>query len=74
MDGRLFNDNLGTVDLEFDAFWNSAVFWEEVRLTLAPFDTPLEEELEAVYQLAQQGEGALRDAIAAAYCGGQPTC
>ena len=74
LDGRLLNPNLGTVDIEFDAFWNEAVYWSEVRATLEPFDTPLEQEADFVYQLAQQGEGALRDRIAAVYCGGLPNC
>ena len=74
LDGRLVNPNLGTVDLEFDAFWNEAVYWSEVRATSEPFDTPLEQEAEFVYQLAQQGEGPLRDRIAAVYCGGLPNC
>jgi len=74
LDGRVFNPSLGTVDIEFDAFWNEAVFWGRIRDTLAPFDTPLEQEIEGVYQLAQQGEGTLRDRIAAVYCGGRSNC
>lgn len=76
LDGRVFNTGLGTVDIELDAFWNEAVYWGEVRDRFGPpfDDSPLEQESEGVYQLAQQGESALRDAIAAAYCGGFSTC
>lgn len=69
-DGRTSNPALGTVDIEFDAFWNEAVFWSEIRGTVGAIDTPLEREADTVYQLAQQGEGTLRNAIAATYCGG----
>jgi len=74
LDGRLLDSSRGTVDNEFDAFWNSAAFWEGIRLTQAPFTTALEQDLEGIYQTARQGEAALRDLIAARYCGGAADC
>ncbi len=74
LDGRISNPQLGLVDIEFDAFWNQAVFWSEVRGTIGTIDTQGEHDMDTVYQLAQQGEGALRNAIAAVYCGGQQNC
>ena len=74
LDGRLFNAALGTVDNEFDAFWNAAAFWEDIRATQTSVTSPLNTEIEGVYQLALQGEAALREHIAAVYCGGAANC
>ncbi|OGX38935.1 MAG: hypothetical protein A3C53_02385 [Omnitrophica WOR_2 bacterium RIFCSPHIGHO2_02_FULL_68_15] len=74
LDGRLLDSSRGTVDNEFDAFWNAAAFWEDIRATQAPFTTPLEQQVEGPYQLALQGEATLRDYIASVYCGGAPDC
>lgn len=74
LDGRLLDSSRGTVDNEFDAFWNSAAFWEGIRFTQAPFTTPLERDLEGIYQTARQGEAELRDLIAARYCDGAADC
>lgn len=68
IDFSLADPNLTVVDIEFNAFWNEAVYWSEVRSSLEPFDTPLEDEVENVYKLAVQGEPQLRDAIKAVYC------
>ena len=73
LDGRSFNPLYGDVDIEFDSFWNGAVFWGEIRGGVL-ITTALENDVEGLYQLAQQGEGALRDEIASRYCEGQPTC
>jgi len=70
LDGSLHSQHAGTltvVDTEFRAFWNQAVFWGEVRDGEAPHTTFLENQMESVYDLAQQGESALRNEIAARY-------
>ena len=74
LDGRLMNNSLGTVDIEFDAFWNGAAFWGEVRAAQAPYTSSLERDVEGLYQLALQGEAALRNEIASRYCNGLPNC
>ena len=74
LDGRLYAAGRGTVDNEFDAFWNEAVFWQDTRASQSPFTTGLEEEEEAIYQTALQGEAELRDHIAALYCDGAADC
>ena len=58
---------LTVIDIEFRAFWNGAVFWGSVRSAQAPFTTLLERDEESLYQLALQGEAALRNEIAARY-------
>jgi hypothetical protein len=74
LDGRLFDPALGTVDTEFDAFWNAAAYWQDVRSSQSPFTSPLELEVEGIYRLALQGVPQLRDHIVALYCGGAPSC
>ena len=63
---RLAGD-LTVVDIEFRAFWNAAVYWGEIRTAQAPFTTVLEQDAEGLYQLAQQGEAALRNEIDSRY-------
>ncbi len=70
LDGSLHNESAGTltvVDIEFRAFWNGAVFWSDVRDTQFPLTTALAQDEEDLYNLAQQGEAALRNEIAARY-------
>ena len=70
LDGSIHNEaagNLTIVDIEFRAFWNAAVYWGSVRSGLAPFNTQLTADLESLYNLALQGEAALRNEIAARY-------
>lgn len=55
------------LELEFSAWWNQTAFWDEVRGSCWPPDTPLERELEFAYQTTIRGEGALRDMLAALY-------
>lgn len=67
LDGSLFDNTNSTVDIEFTAFWNEAVYWDKVRTPFLPIDTALEQELETAYQTALQGEAALRAFIDAIY-------
>ncbi len=67
LDATLFDDELDVIDIEFTAFWNSAVYWKEVRAEQLPADTDLEEDLEFIYQTALLGEAAMRALIDARY-------
>ena len=70
LDGSLHHKALGTltvIDTEFRAFWNGAVFWSEVRDSQFPLMTALAQDEEDLYNLALQGEAALRNEIAARY-------
>lgn len=70
LDGSLHNERLGNltrIDTEFRAFWNAAVFWGEIRSSVLPVSTSAELDMENLYQLAQQGEAALRNEITARY-------
>lgn len=70
LDGTAFhrlNGAITTVDQEFAAFWNGAVYWSSVRATQQPPGSSLETDLESLYQLAQLGEAALRNEIDARY-------
>ncbi len=42
LDGDLFNPSLTVVDMEFLAFWNESAYWDTVRPSILPIDTPLE--------------------------------
>lgn len=70
LDGSIHHEALGNltvVDIEFRAFWNAAVYWGEIRTGQIPFNTQLKFDLEYLYNLALQGEAALRNEIAARY-------
>ncbi|MCG3176026.1 MAG: hypothetical protein MOGMAGMI_00964 [Candidatus Omnitrophica bacterium] len=67
LDGSIQDNTNSTVDIEFTAFWNEAVYWDKVRSDFLPIDTVLEQELETAYQVALQGEAALRAFIDALY-------
>lgn len=70
LDGTTFHRRAGTittVDTEFTAFWNAAVYWGGVRAGQIPVSSFLEDDLESLYQLALQGEAQLRNEIAARY-------
>jgi len=70
LDGTTFHrlgGTITTIDTEFTAFWNAAVYWGEIRSTQIPVTSFLEDDLENLYQLAQQGEAQLRNEIAARY-------
>lgn len=70
LDGSLHNEGLGkltTIDIEFRAWWNEAVYWDSVRASFLPISTSLEDEEEKGWRPAKQGEGALRDYITPLY-------
>ena len=58
---------ISVIDIEFTAWWNAAVYWEEVRSQFSPIDTVAENTLEIGWEKAKEGEAALRDLIAPLY-------
>ena len=67
LDLSLADPALSVIDIEFEAWWNEAVYWDSVRANFLPIDTVLENEEERGYQAAIQGEAALRDYITPLY-------
>ena len=65
LDGELLDPGRPSSETEFDAWWNEAVFWDEVRSDAGPLNTPLEREAEFSYRTALGGEAALRNLLAA---------
>jgi hypothetical protein len=65
LDGSLLDDAASRVELELEAWWNEAAFWDETRAAGAPGMSILEEQAELAYRTALRGEAALRDLITA---------
>ena len=65
LDGSLSKPSRSNVDLEFQAWWNEAAFWDEARAEVWPINTFLEGQAELAYRTALRGEAALRDLLAA---------
>ena len=65
LDGTLLNPTRSNVDIECDAWWNEAAFWDEMRGKVWPIDTALERESEFAYRTALQGEARLRELLTA---------
>ena len=56
----------GTEDIEFEAFWNAAVIWGDIRSDVGTY-TSLEEQEEHFYLLAHESEASLRAEIRILY-------
>ena len=67
LEGALLLGSVEPVDLETRAWTNGAVVWQQVRRPALSLQTPLIRDMEVGYQIARQGEGRLRDFIAAVY-------
>jgi hypothetical protein len=65
LDGSLLDPATSHVDLELEAWWNEAAFWDEARASTWPANTFLEEQAELAYRTALRGEAALRDLVTA---------
>ena len=65
LDGSLLEPDVSHVDLELEAWWNEAAFWDETRASTWPANTFLEEQAELAYRTALRGEAALRDLVTA---------
>ena len=65
--GTLLRGSVEHVELEAQAWMNGAVMWQQVRGSALSLKTPLVRDLEVGYQMARQGEGLLRDLVAALY-------
>jgi hypothetical protein len=67
LDGTLRRGRASRTELEARAWTSGAVVWQQMRRTALPLRTPLVRDLEVGYQIARQGEGLLRDFMAALY-------
>ena len=67
LDGTLDDGSADETALETEAWNNGASAWQEVRRSAIGLNTPLVRDLEVGYQVARQGEGLLRDFVAALY-------
>jgi hypothetical protein len=67
LDGTLWRGRVRDVELEARTWVSGAVVWQQMRRTALPLRTPLVRDLEVGYQVARQGEGLLRDFVAALY-------
>ena len=67
LEGRLRQGAGEEAILEAQAWLNGGVVWQQVRRSALSIQTPLVRDLEVGYQVARQGEGLLRDFVAALY-------
>ena len=65
LDGSIWDGSHTAVDLEFQAWSNEAAFWDEMRASIWPINTFLEQQSELAYRTALRGEAALRDLLTA---------
>lgn len=71
LDLSSFQADKTIIDIEFVAWWNEAAYWESARSGFGPpFDSPLKRDEESAYQVALQGENALRNYITPLYSRG----
>lgn len=68
LDGTLLDRSHSRRDAEADAWVNGAAFWQEIRNSEGlPLTSELARQEEVNFQMVRQGEGPLRDLIAALY-------